>query len=173
MKRIGVRFEWIEPRRRALAYLCGLLALLFPGTVYETRLTPELLPLSVPELPRLLWRLVWACASRGAAGEYPRPRRTRHSPLHRILYRHHGGQNARRSANQAGEAGPLMLQGIAQNVARLFFHAATVPSRAAFRPRGSRPVLQLIFLLHTELLPAPHVPVGYRDRMTGAPRPMS
>ena len=31
---------------------------------------------------------------------------------------------------------PLMLQGIAQNVARLFFHAAAVPSRAAFRPRG-------------------------------------
>jgi hypothetical protein len=29
-----------------------------------------------------------------------------------------------------------MLQGIAQNVARLFFHAAAVPSRAAFKPRG-------------------------------------
>ena len=31
---------------------------------------------------------------------------------------------------------PSCLQGIAQNVARLFFHAAAVPSRAAFRPRG-------------------------------------
>jgi hypothetical protein len=28
-------------------------------------------------------------------------------------------------------------------------------------------------LLHTELLPACHVPVTDRDRITGAPRPMS
>jgi hypothetical protein len=60
MERIGARFGWIEPRRRALAYLCGLLALLFSNTVYETGSTPDLLPLTVPELSRLLWRMVGA-----------------------------------------------------------------------------------------------------------------
>jgi hypothetical protein len=58
MKRIGARFAWIEPRRRALAYLCGLLAFLFFYTVYKTGATPGLLPLTMLELPRLLLRLV-------------------------------------------------------------------------------------------------------------------